>query len=196
MRSRGGASSDACPAASKRLSGVRAVFLVGFMGAGKTSVGRALADRLGWPFEDLDDRIEKLEGRLVTQIFQDAGESGFRESEARALRELLASLGPGPRVVALGGGAFVQDANTVLMDEAGVHSVFLDAPAEELFRRCQQEQKVRPLAHDASRFTELYESRRAAYLKADVAVQTSGKDVSAVAWEVACSLGLGSAIEH
>ena len=164
------------------------------MGAGKTSVGRALAGRLDWPFEDLDDRIEKVEGRSIAQIFQDSGEIGFREAETRALRELLISLGTGRRVVALGGGAFVQDANTALIAEAGVHSVFLDASVEELFRRCQQEQKVRPLALDAARFSELCEARRAAYLKADVCVQTSGKDVNAVAWEVACSLGLGSAI--
>ena len=66
--------------------GVRAIVLVGFMGAGKTSVGKALGQRLGWPFEDLDDRIQARMGHTIEQIFQNRGESDFRRAETAALR--------------------------------------------------------------------------------------------------------------
>jgi len=161
---------------------------VGFMGAGKTSVGRALSRRLGWSFEDLDDRIVAREGRSVEEIFRDRGEAEFRRAETAALRELLGELGSSPRVVALGGGAFAQTENAALIEEAGIHSVFLDAPVEELFRRCEQEQRQRPLHQDARQFRELYEKRRASYMKASRRIETNGKDVDTVAAEVACSL--------
>jgi len=69
---------------------VRAVILVGFMGAGKTSVGRALGGRLGWRFQDLDERVQAREGRSVADIFRESGETEFRRAEHAALRELLA----------------------------------------------------------------------------------------------------------
>ena len=69
---------------------IRAVALVGFMGAGKSSVGRALSEQLGWMFEDLDERIERRERRKVAEIFRESGEAGFRKAEHAALRELLA----------------------------------------------------------------------------------------------------------
>src|SRR2546423_14156771 len=85
---------------------LRAVILVGFMGAGKTSVGRALGDRLGWRFQDLDDRVRAREGRTVAEIFRESGETEFRRVEHAALRELLAETEVGtPMVLALGGGA-------------------------------------------------------------------------------------------
>jgi shikimate kinase len=169
----------------------RAVFLVGFMGAGKTSVGSSLARRLGWSFEDLDDRIQSRAGRSVPEIFRDLGEAEFRRLEDAALRELLAELGAGPRVVALGGGAFAQPENVALLGSAGVHMIFLDAPAAELFRRCEQEQRERPLLRDAEQFRELYEQRRSSYLKASCRIDTACKSIDEVAAEVACSIGLG-----
>jgi shikimate kinase len=167
------------------------VFLVGFMGAGKTSVGRALSRRLGLPFEDLDDRIENREGKTIEQIFRDSGEAEFRRAETAALRELLGELRSSSRVVALGGGAFVQADNALLLEEAEVRSIFLDAPVEELLRRCEEEQKERPLRQNPKQFRDLYESRRRSYMKAALRIETSGKDVDTVAAEVACSLGLG-----
>jgi shikimate kinase len=168
----------------------RTVFLVGFMGAGKTSVGRALSHRLSFPFEDLDDRIQTREGKTIAQIFQESGEAEFRRAETAALRELLAEPGSSSRVVALGGGAFVQPVNAALIDEAKAHSVFLDAPVKELLRRCEQEKKERPLWQNPKQFRELYEKRRRHYMKAALRIETEGKDVDAVAAEVACSLGL------
>jgi len=168
----------------------RLLCLVGFMGAGKTSVGRALSRRFGLPFEDLDERIQKREGKAIEQIFRESGETEFRKAETAALREVLAELGPSNGVVALGGGAFVEAENCAMLEAAGMHSVFLDAPVDELMRRCDGESKARPLRQDANRFRELYEKRRFAYLKAAVRIDTNGKDVEAIAAEVACSLGL------
>ncbi len=188
MRSRPGARPVVNPVAGESVPEIRAIFLVGFMGAGKTSVGRVLSGRLGWPFEDLDDRIVAREGRPIAEIFRDSGEAEFRRAESAALRELLGELRLSPRVVALGGGAFVQAENSALIEKAQVHSVFLDAPAEELFRRCEREQRERPLRQNAKQFRELYEQRRASYMKAKLRIETNGKDVDMVAAEVACSL--------
>jgi shikimate kinase len=188
--SRSGSRSAADPLARDRVPEVRTVFLVGFMGAGKTTVGRALSRRLGLPFEDLDDRIQHREGKTIEQIFRESGEAEFRKAETAALRELLGESRLPQRVVALGGGAFVHPANAALIEEAGVHSVFLDAPVDELLRRCEDEPKERPLRQDPKQFRELYEKRRQSYMKAAVRIETHGKDVDIVAAEVACSLGL------
>lgn len=176
--------------ARDRLPELRTVFLVGFMGAGKTTVGQALSRRLGLPFEDLDDRIQLREGKSIEQIFRESGEAEFRKVETAALRELLAEIRSSLRVVALGGGAFVQPVNASLIEQAEVHSVFLDAPVEELRRRCEAAPNVRPLRQSLTRFRELYETRRQFYMKARVRIETNGKDVDAIAAEVACSLGL------
>jgi shikimate kinase len=186
-----GSRSAVNPLARDRVSGVRTVFLVGFMGAGKTSVGRALSRRLGLPFEDLDDRIQLREGKTIEQIFRESGEAEFRRAETAALRELLAELGSSRRVVGLGGGAFVQPDNAALIEDAKVHSVFLDAPVEELLRRCVEEATSRPLRQNPEQFRGLYEKRRGSYVRASVRIETGGKDIDTVAAEVACALGLG-----
>ena len=181
------------PAASRLAQdGVRgrAVFLVGFMGAGKTTVGRALSRRLSLPFEDLDDRIQLREGKTIEHIFRESGEAEFRKIETLALRELLAEIRSSSRVVALGGGAFVQPVNAALIAKAKAHSVFLDAPVEELLRRCEEAPNLRPLRQDLKQFKELYNKRRRSYMKATIRIETSGKDVDGIAAEVACSLGL------
>ncbi len=164
--------------------------MVGFMGAGKTSVGRSLGRRLGWDFEDLDDRIQARAGRSIAEIFRDLGEAEFRSLENTSLRELLGELDAGPRVVALGGGAYAQPGNAALLESAGVHVIFLDGSAEELFRRCEREQRERPLLQDVKQFRELYEQRRPSYLKASRRIETTGKQIDAIAAEVACQIGL------
>ncbi len=175
---------------SAHASGKQLVFLVGFMGAGKSSVGQTLARRLQWSFEDLDRRIELREGRTIEQIFQQSGEPAFRAAEHEALKALLVEPQTSSRVVALGGGAFAQTRNALLVKQGGGQVVFLDAPAEELFHRCQQENAERPLLRDWEQFRKLYESRRPSYAEAGYCVQTGGKDVEMVAAEVAHGLGL------
>lgn len=173
-----------------RATGRQTVFLVGFMGAGKTSVGQALSRRLALPFEDLDDRIEDREGKTIAQIFRESGEGEFRRAETAALRALLEEPVSSTRLVALGGGAFVEPVNTALIKDAQALSVFLDAPIDELFRRCDEERRIRPLRQDPKQFRDLYEKRRPSYMKATLRIETGGKDVESVAAEVACSLGL------
>src|SRR5688572_10021539 len=115
----------------------RAVFLVGFMGAGKTAVGQALAKQLDLRFIDLDEQIERHAKRSIADIFETSGEAAFRKLETDKLSEVLQQLSRGrPAVVALGGGAFVQRENVEKLRQAGARVVFLDAPLEELLRRC------------------------------------------------------------
>jgi shikimate kinase len=171
------------------------VFLVGFMGAGKTSVGRALGRRLNWIFEDLDDRIERREGRTIAEIFRDSGEAAFREAEHAALRQVLEEAGGGvARIIALGGGAFVQRDNAALLQAARFPVVFLDAPVEELWRRCCEQAgaagRERPLLKTFEQFCALWRSRRRGYLQARLKIQTGGRPVNAIAAEITERLGL------
>jgi shikimate kinase len=168
------------------------IALVGFMGAGKTSTGEVLSRRLGWPFEDLDDWIELRQGSSVEQIFQEHGEAGFRRAEHAALKELLEKLASAPKVLALGGGAFAQPENRDLLAKAPIASVFLDAPVEELFNRCRLQGKQRPLFGSLEQFRRLHDKRQEHYCKARYRVDTSGKEVEAVASEVAWVLGMSS----
>jgi shikimate kinase len=109
------------------------------MGAGKTSVGQALAATLGWRFVDLDARITAKTGRTVTQVFEQDGEAAFRRMEHDELRELLAELGAVSTVVSLGGGAWMQSANVTAVQRASLPVLFLDASADELWQRCLPE---------------------------------------------------------
>jgi len=171
----------------------RAVVLVGFMGAGKSSVGRVLGQKFGWPFEDLDDRIERNAGCTIAQMFRDQGEENFRDAEHFALRELLTELKSGvARVIAMGGGAFVQERNAYLLRQAEIPVLFLDAPLEELWRRCteqgRQDGKERPLLRDRTAFAELYEKRKPAYAAAAFRVETGGRQIDVIADEIASIL--------
>jgi shikimate kinase len=172
-----------------------AVFLVGFMGAGKSSVGRALGQNLHWDFEDLDDRIVQRERRSVAEIFRDSGEAEFRRAEHAALRQVLEELSGGAaKIVALGGGAFVQTANAALLQAAGVPTVFLDAPVAELWQRCRRQASEtgteRPLFQSMEQFRKLFGARRKGYLKSSCKVATGGRTVDEIAAEIAKSLGL------
>ena len=155
------------------------------MGAGKTTVGRALAKSLRWNFLDLDDVIEQREHKDVAEIFALFGEPAFRSMESEALEALLQDRqAGGDLVLALGGGAFVQKQNRDALISAGAITVLLEAPLEELRRRCQAEQKARPLARQDARFNELFAARRADYALARFTVQTLGKPVEQVTAEI------------
>lgn len=164
---------------------LKTVFLTGFMGCGKTSVGMALAKHLGWHFEDLDSRIEARQQRAIADIFQRDGERAFRQVERQALADLKAALSAAPSVVALGGGTIVQPGNIDLLQAADTAIVFLDAPVEELWARCQEQATARPLRQDPEHFRNLYQARREFYTRAEVHIQTSGKSVDAIAQEIA-----------
>lgn len=161
------------------------IFLVGFMGAGKSTVGRILAQKLGWAFYDLDMIIEAREQTTVANIFAQSGEPKFRELERAALAGLLENeLRNTNAVVGLGGGAFAQPENRKLLQLHGARTVLLNAPIEELRRRCHESGSQRPLAVDAARFEQLFESRRDAYRLADFHVETGSKAVEDVVLEI------------
>lgn len=164
---------------------LRTVFLTGFMGSGKTSVGTALARLLGWEFHDLDIRIETQERRSISDIFRSDGEGHFRELERQELSRTLRESPSRRSIIALGGGTFAQPANLDLFAHPSTVTVFLDAPVEELWNRCQDQPNTRPLRQNREHFRNLYEDRRQFYTRAGVHVQTSGKSVDAIAEEIA-----------
>ena len=181
-----------CPAwifASWGAMGVRAVFLVGFMASGKSSVGQELARRLHWQFVDLDARIESREQQCIAEIFRVRGEGEFRLAEAAALRDLAQSL-ERDTVVALGGGTFTPPQNRELL--RNWPSVFLQAPADELWRRCLEDPVERPLRKDKDRqqFSWLYEQRLPFYRQATVVVETAGRDLASICAEIEGALHL------
>ena len=158
------------------------------MGAGKTSAGRLLAEKLAWRFVDLDDCIRDRERRSIAEIFRDSGEDHFRRIEAECLSETLSQ--SERLVLALGGGAFVQPRNAELIRAAGVRVVFLDATPEVLFRRCALQEGLRPLLADENQFRQLYESRREGYMAAGVRVDTTALSPDQVVDEVLNRLDL------
>ncbi len=163
------------------------------MGAGKTTVGRALAKSLRWKFLDLDDVIEQREHKSVPEIFASSGEPAFRQVESAALAALLQDHQAGSDLIlALGGGAFVQRQNRDALVSAGAITVLLEAPVEELRKRCQAEHKVRPLAQQDARFNELFAARRADYALARFTVQTLDKSVQQVTAEIEQLLKAGN----
>ena len=174
----------------------KAFFLVGFMGAGKTSVGQALAASLGWRFLDLDARIVDRTGRTVADIFASDGEPRFRQLETEELRQLLQELGTSPTIVSLGGGAWMQPANVALIQQASLPVLHLDAPAEELWSRCLPERGLRPLLQNENEFHRLYQARRAAYREGTLHVDTHGLSVEEVASRIGLLLGLAGTMPN
>ena len=160
------------------------------MGSGKSCVGRALARRLGWPFLDLDQRIEQRAGRTVAQIFREEGEPSFRRMEHDELRNVLLN-SPHPQVVALGGGAFAQAENAALLAAHGADSVFLDAPAEVLWQRCLDDPQERPLRQTFEQFDALYRARRPHYLSATRCIDSANQSVEQIASELASLVQAG-----
>lgn len=166
------------------------IFLVGFMGAGKTSVGLALARSLGWRFVDLDERIVLRAGRSIAEIFEQEGESGFRQMEHLELQRLCGEFQSQDTVASLGGGAWTQPANVALLKGSSLPVFFLDAPVEELWRRCRPQHGVRPLLRNEKEFRALYAARRPVYLDGTLRVETHARSVEEVAQHITLLLGL------
>jgi len=158
----------------------RLIYLVGFMGAGKSSVGARLAEALRWPFIDLDTAIEAGQALSIRQIFEQAGEPFFRAIEHAALTEVIKTE---PAVIALGGGTFAQPANMELIQARGGPTVWLDCPPRELWRRCEGITN-RPLFRDSASFEQLFLQRLPFYERADHRISTDGRSAEEVAEEV------------
>jgi shikimate kinase len=150
--------------------GRRSVVLVGMMGAGKSSVGRRVALRLGIPFVDADTEIEKAAGMAITDIFAIRGEAEFRSGEARVILRLLEG---GPQVLATGGGAFINPDTRAAIAAKGI-SIWLKAEPDVLMKRIKRRQD-RPLlqtADPAATLRKLLEEREPVYALADLTVQS------------------------
>lgn len=144
------------------------LYIVGFMGAGKSTVARALGRRIGWKVEDIDARIEARERRAVSAIFAQEGESYFRQIE----REVLQGLVPERNViVATGGGTFAEpDNRTVMLADGAV--AWLDVPLDLVLRRVPADGR-RPLASDRAQMELLHARRQLAYSQAHVRIDAS-----------------------
>ncbi|MEZ4826955.1 MAG: shikimate kinase [Bacteroidia bacterium] len=124
----------------------KTIYLVGFMGAGKTTLGKEAARLLGWEFADLDHLIELMAGRNIPQIFESAGEAAFRQIERNAL-EQVANSGTSSRIVATGGGAPCYGDNMQLINQLGV-SIYLCPTPEVLFERLRLQKDTRPMIRE------------------------------------------------
>jgi shikimate kinase len=170
----------------------RVVCLTGFMGSGKSTVGRLLASQLAWHFADLDEEIERGAGISISQIFAQKGEAVFRDIEHDCLERVLGSAAARNTrlVLALGGGTFAQPRNASLIREFGREFsvpqrgaasvvIWLDCSAEELLRRCVL-MGDRPLFRDEASFRKLYEERLPHYRQADFRVESGGDPMRVV----------------
>jgi len=149
------------------------IFLVGFMGAGKSSVGASLADRLSLGFIDLDGEISRRLGAPIPEIFARYGEETFRATETDELARCadLADI-----VVATGGGAFCSDANREVIHRSGGVSVFLDLPWAVLRQRLLRDHSDRPMYDDTNQARLLFEERLPHYTCASVRVSLAGEE--------------------
>ena len=155
------------------------IYLVGFMGSGKSTVGRMLARRLGWHFVDIDQQIEEAEKMFITAIFDTRGEREFRRLEAEAIARVARAVARGrPSVIALGGGAFAQPGNAEVVSGHGV-SIWLDVTLELAGERCRGASH-RPLARDSVQFEKLYLARRDSYARANYRVPVEVNDSALV----------------
>jgi shikimate kinase len=158
-----------------KLKSTPGIYVVGFMGAGKSTVGRHLAHRLGWSFFDTDAEIEAAEKTTIASIFASRGEAEFRRIETAVISQHVRSIERGcPAVLALGGGAFSEPGNRLLLENNGI-TVWLDCPFDTVRHRVGQANH-RPLARDPEAFAALYEARRDHYRLADVHVPITGDD--------------------
>ena len=161
------------------------ITLTGFMGSGKTTVGKVLADFLGCPFMDLDDLIVKKAGKSIPEIFAQDGEPAFRQLEARLLRQTVEKYTENTVVLALGGGAVTAPASAALLREKTV-CIYLRATLETLQSRLEGETAGRPLA-DASLADRLAAREPLYEQTAHVIIDTDGLSPDEVSDEIIIS---------
>lgn len=160
------------------------MYLVGFMGAGKTTVARALAKRLDWQVEDIDDRIEKRERRDISTIFRQEGEPYFRTIEQQELIALLPARGT---VIATGGGTIVDPVTREMMLRDGA-VIWLDAPFATILERVPLDGR-RPLAADRIEMESLYNQRLMAYSRAHLRIDAGRGSVEDMVDQIVDWLG-------
>jgi shikimate kinase len=163
------------------------IVLLGFMGSGKTTIGKAFAQRKNLKFIDTDDVIEKQNNMLIKDIFSSYGEAHFRLLEKQAIDQLV---GLDNCVIAIGGGAVMYHDNLDTLKRVGT-TVFLDAPLQKIIMNLKG--KFRPLVGhtiDEDKMRELLEYRYPTYRKADLVIHTDNLDIQQIVDEITANLGL------
>ncbi len=150
------------------------IVITGFMGCGKTEVARCLAQRLGFEMVDLDDVITKHENRTPAELISEAGEPFFRAVENRTLAAVITQ--NTARVIALGGGAWIERSNRDLIDQSESTSVWIDTPFAICWQRIEADPKDRPLGRTIEQAMELYDHRRPIYQLARVHIEVTGEE--------------------
>jgi shikimate kinase len=153
------------------------IFLIGMMGAGKSTVGKLLAQKLGYNFLDTDPLIEQCAGKSIPEIFANDGEETFRDLEQQVLAQVASYT---RLVVATGGGAVMRSINWSHLHDGIV--VWIDVPLENLHSRLQTASEVRPLLKTADplqTLTEIYNQRRDRYAQADISIMVTGHESAA-----------------
>lgn len=155
------------------------IYLVGFMGSGKSTVGPLVAQKTGRPFYDLDKLIEEKKEMTISNIFESRGEQFFRELESQCLYEAQSLT---PYVMALGGGAFQSEVNRKLLAKQGL-TVWIKAPFDLIKERCSKKTH-RPLAKDPMRLKTLFDLRKKHYRTADIQVNVMLKSPQQICDEI------------
>ncbi|MEM7009888.1 MAG: shikimate kinase [Verrucomicrobiota bacterium] len=161
----------------------RNVILVGYMGTGKTSVGRKIADSLGFQFVDTDEVIERMAGKSIPTIFEERGEPAFRDLETKALNSAAAGI---DQVISTGGGIVMRDENRKILDESG-YCIWLRASADAIFRRVSTNNHRPLLKTENPRATidNMLREREPRYRAvADLEIKTDGLSIDEVAYGV------------
>jgi len=153
---------------------MQTIVITGFMGCGKSNVARELARRLDVPMIDLDDRITAREGRTPAQLITEAGEDQFRAIETNTLLDLLQT--KEARVIALGGGAWIESANRDLIDRYGCLSVWLDTPFAVCWQRISASTEDRPLGKTVEQAEARFNLRRPFYSLARIHIPVNGTE--------------------
>ncbi|HET9713121.1 MAG TPA: shikimate kinase [Pyrinomonadaceae bacterium] len=152
----------------------RPIVITGFMGCGKSKIARALARRFDVSVVDLDDVITARQGRTPAQLIIEEGEPAFREIESNTLRETLKMMPTG--VIALGGGAWIEETNRHLIEQRGCLSVWLDVPFEVCWGRIKASEEDRPLGRTREQALKLYNHRKPIYQLAAIHAQRMADD--------------------
>ena len=171
----------------RQFLGERSIALIGLMGAGKTTVGRRLAQRLGLPFVDADEEIEAAAGMTITEIFQMFGEDYFRDGERRVIARLIDG---SPKVIATGGGAFMNERTRALILDKTT-AVWLEADLETLVDRVRR-RSTRPLLKDRDPrqvLTDLAAARNPVYALAPIHVRSQPSPHDATVRAILRALG-------